>query len=198
MNVAAKSQTLTSQNGLLQIHFTWREDRFHHVVQKRSSNGEWVTIAQSIEGTSEQSWPPSPPFQEVETHIGGNGMNCLLAIGLAGTSHWSAAIEEIAEPADSPLPGSQVTRIRFDLACRMKKAADTLGSGYCASTVMKSTKSDRVMLCEDQTAWIEAAAGSLIATSPSEVSVRPATIPDGEPTTARWMYDFVIATSVVD
>ncbi len=80
-----------------------------------------VLVLTSVEGTSDQVWPISPPFQEIVCEpVGAGGKQVLLGVGRAGKSHWSATIEG----------DSMIEAIAFDIACRSSSAPEWLGSTY--------------------------------------------------------------------
>lgn len=75
---------------------------------------------QSVEGTPDQDWPPSPPLQELnqlELELG----NSVLGVGMAGHSHWSASFS--IEPT-----GDGSNHVKSDLACLQKKPVTGLVS----------------------------------------------------------------------
>jgi len=100
------------------VVFTWHGDRWRHSV---SIDG--VPFATSREHTADghdRSWPASPPLVELSTLETPNGP-AILAVGLAGRSHFSASI--------SPHPGEADTLL-FEIACRIKDPPVWLGSTY--------------------------------------------------------------------
>lgn len=94
-------------------------DRTGHGVWWRGDEAD--LILSSLEGTPDQAWPSSPPFQEiVAENIAAGGRPALLGVGMAGKSHWSATIE-----------GDGFTEaVAFDIACRTAAAPALLGSAY--------------------------------------------------------------------
>ncbi|MBL9123800.1 MAG: hypothetical protein JNG90_09220 [Planctomycetaceae bacterium] len=79
-----------------------------------------TVVFESIEGTPEEDWPPSPPLQELHLEARPDGKQLALLVGMAGTSHWSLSVEF------DPAAGTAV----FDVACRVKRAPGGLGSRY--------------------------------------------------------------------
>jgi hypothetical protein len=109
-------------NGLI-LRMDHRPARFgHSLVAVRA--GVEHSLLTSVEGTDQQDWPPSPPLQDfsIEEQSGADQVSrqVLLAVGMAGTSHWSASV--IADPA--------TRSIEFDVACRAKTTPSFLGSTY--------------------------------------------------------------------
>ena len=102
--------------GRLQVRFFWQHDRFAHELSL--SDGEWtVPLLQSLEGSADDAWPPSPPLQSLHVESRGD-MQVALAVGMAGASHWSASVEVNSDG------------LRFDIACRVRGEPRALGSCY--------------------------------------------------------------------
>ena len=99
----------------LKIIFERQGDRWSHRLA--AGNGEETILLRSVEGNESQDWPPSPPLQEVNQHQLANE-NAVLAVGMAGHSHWSASFS-----IDSG-------EILVELACLCKSQPDFLGSQY--------------------------------------------------------------------
>lgn len=103
--------------------FQRRGDRFHHHFEH--SRGETsLQIAESIEGDDSQTWPASPPLQDLATHRDEQGM-VLLGVGRAGRSHWSIAVSMV-----SSQPGQPCDSFRFEVACRTREIPERLASSY--------------------------------------------------------------------
>ncbi len=126
----------------LRVVFQQQADRWEHrivVVDPGGSKEENETVLlRSVEGTSEQAWPPCPPLQDASRHSLPTG-DALLAVGMAGTSHWSASfsIEKPEKSNGEQTDGQTVDRpqtVLADLACLFKKDepadASSLGSSY--------------------------------------------------------------------
>jgi hypothetical protein len=85
-----------------------------------ANGATWRAVLESLEGTPDEAWPSSPPFQSATYEQKPEGPVILL-VGMAGKSHWSASVE---------LEGSD-GQIRFDVACRaMHPPKEALGSRY--------------------------------------------------------------------
>lgn len=103
----------------LQVAFAWSDDRYAHIVSLLTSeNGEPTRILQSIEGTAEDAWPPSPPVQQLVPHHMESG-ETFLGVGQAGTAHWSLSVEPLPKP---------VVGYHFELACRVTRGPEYIGS----------------------------------------------------------------------
>ena len=105
----SKSQIL--ENGALRIGFHWHRDRFAHTIGF-VADGRFVPVMASMEGTSEEVWPPSPPLQELHFEDRPEGRVALLVGRTAGV-HWSLAVDRAAE----------VDFFRLDVACRLSGAS---------------------------------------------------------------------------
>ena len=72
----------------------------------------------SIEGTDTDEWPPSPPLQDFSIEPR-QDQTLLLAVGMAGRSHWSASIA-----------ANNNSSLEFDMACRLRSSPSFLGSTF--------------------------------------------------------------------
>jgi hypothetical protein len=108
-----KLQTTNDAGRGLAAEFVRVGDRFGHEIFAVDGNSRQLA-AQSVEGTAEDNWPPSPPVQEV--HQQGD---VLFLTGMAGRSYWSASVS-IESPGV----------LLFDVACRAGSSVDWLGSSY--------------------------------------------------------------------
>lgn len=114
------------ESGGIAVVFRWCSDRWRHTV---TFAGE--SLAESVEGTADGGdarWPVSPPLVELSA-IDLQGGPALLAVGLAGRSHFSASVRPHPERADTLL---------FEIACRVKERPSWLGSTYATGSVTES------------------------------------------------------------
>lgn len=102
-------------SGDLQVVFVRSGDRFAHYLAHTAAHDE-ILLA-SVEGTDDDAWPASPPWQELHVERRGELLVALL-VGRAGRSHWSMSVE----PDDHGL--------LFDVACRTSGKVDLLASTY--------------------------------------------------------------------
>ncbi|HEY5313316.1 MAG TPA: hypothetical protein VIK18_12390 [Pirellulales bacterium] len=101
------------------IVFVRSGDRIaHHVELADGDQREPLLV--SIEGSPDEPSPASPPLQQVHFQPLPGGGQAALLVGMAGRSHWSAAVEV---PAD----GRQAA---FEIACRAVAPPAWLGSSY--------------------------------------------------------------------
>lgn len=106
--------------GDLRAVFVRRGDRYAHRIEIRDEpTRTWTVALVSQEGTDEEPWPPSPPFQQLHVEHRKEG-DVVLLVGMAGRSHWSAAVD--VSPDGKSL--------RFDVAARGQSADGRLGSHY--------------------------------------------------------------------
>lgn len=104
------------------VRFEHRGDRYAHEILFGADGRQQVVYA-SIEGTPEDDWPASPPFQSLHFEHRPDGTQLALLVGMAGKSHWSASIELNASDRS----------LVFDVACRVRGSAGPLGSHYRAT-----------------------------------------------------------------
>ncbi|QDT07900.1 hypothetical protein K227x_63290 [Rubripirellula lacrimiformis] len=100
--------------GRIRVEFRWEGDRFVHRI--------WVDDIESchsIDGDADTDWPPSPPIQQLSLEDI-NGAPVILGVGAAGRGHWSISVESEADG----------NALKFDLACRYRDEANSLGSAY--------------------------------------------------------------------
>lgn len=107
---------LTTPN--LKIVFSKTADRWSHKILLRVGTTD-VLLLTSVEGDAETAWPPSPPLQDLDVHELGNG-TAVLAVGMAGTAHWSASFS--AEANSDQAEGGSPEFVLADLACSFKKS----------------------------------------------------------------------------
>jgi hypothetical protein len=109
---------VTLRVGRIAVVFTWHGDRWGHVIEV-----DGRPIASSLEDVADGrdgAWPASPPLVEVATAEAAGGP-AVLAVGLAGRSHYSASVARHPTEPDAVL---------FEIACRIKERAAWLGSTY--------------------------------------------------------------------
>ncbi len=111
------------------VIYEWDADRFRHRLAIRTPDG-WMDLMESVEGTSSEPWPPSPPWQQiVRESMGHRGEDVLLGVGLSGNGHWSIAVHPTnTEPSQSHPTTYQ--GLAFDVACKTSKPATRLGSTW--------------------------------------------------------------------
>lgn len=156
MASTARPLRLSLPDQSLQVEFTWRGDRFAHEIILPAG-----TPVASIEGDTDDSWPPSPPVQQLSKERIGDA-DALLGVGAAGRSHWSLSVEIVGDLNHQAF--------KFDLACRAKGEAEFLGSTY--------GRSEDVHIIPGE--------GSELLTTPARTIIQPQHAAKDE--TVRWCY----------
>jgi hypothetical protein len=113
MHSTTATQERLLEAGDLRVRFYWHLDRYAHEVSRRI-DGDWRPLLTSIEGSPQDDWPASPPFQSLHIDERDDGRTLALLVGMAGKSHWSASIE-IETREQEP-----TTCVSFDVACRVR------------------------------------------------------------------------------
>lgn len=178
----------TTLEGLgVRVVFRRLADRFSHAVEATLET-EKILLLESVEGTSEDDWPASPPLQELHFENRPDGSRLALLVGRAGRSHWSLSIEAAADSK----------RLVFDAACRVREAPQRLGSEYRLPPVLAASALGsgigRRAVVELSGGWrltsenLDGAETRLEA-APSGIAIRPSLAFAGAwPQTARWQY----------
>jgi hypothetical protein len=114
----------------LKIVFARRGDRYAHRIEVWDEDAKtWVIALVSREGSDEETWPPSPPFQQLHLERRPTG-DVVLLVGMAGRSHWSAAVEVCPERK----------LLKFDVAIRIQAAPARLGTAYDVCNVAAAAR----------------------------------------------------------
>ena len=182
-----QNESFTLQTGLtrgrcLLASFHWHLDRFAHTIGLLEDE-RLIPVLASHEGAPQDDWPLSPAFQEASLETGSGGSQCVLLVGMAGTSHWSASVE--ADPSAAVL--------HYDIACRINRAPSKLGSRYRSMTLAELTHPQQVQIkIADSVVLLHAEElGDFrfqVAPTENGVDVRATPITDDFPQTVRWKY----------
>jgi hypothetical protein len=181
-----------AEGTLLRVDFDRALDRWKHrislVLPEKSGVVSPLLLLESVEGTSQEDWPVSPPLQFVSIEPRPKKPPVALLMGMAGGSHWSASIEQY--PAERFL--------RFDIACRAKSRPEKLGSRYrIAPRVHCQTPGDDAtpsrlsaggLTFELSGETNEEAPSSLIQAAEQELYIHFGAPVISEPQTYRWVY----------
>ncbi len=166
-------------------------DRFGHTIELIDGGGRAYPVLESIEGTADEPWPASPPFQEAHLEQRAGGRQVVLLVGMAGSSHWSASAE--IDP--------QSHSVAFDIACRLRGRSDWLGSRYEIHGAGLAIPDGRIRLTTDPSTellgqrplarWLELAtngdpAGLIL--EGSELRIAAETVESQAAHTIRWRY----------
>jgi len=109
---------LRGGNGF-RIVFERQQDRYAHSIEAVRGDRKQVLL-RSYESDAQSAWPASPPLQQLTFERRPDGSMIALAIGMAGSSHWSLSVETDIEQLASEL----------DVACRCVRQPEYLGSQY--------------------------------------------------------------------
>jgi hypothetical protein len=117
-------------------HGFWWKASEDSAGNSANNPNEMIRIMTTCEGTPQDTWPASSPFQQIVCEeIGTEKKPVLLAVGMAGKTHWSGTIE-----------GDAMTdAIAMDFAARVNTTPDFLGSTYLiddAWSVEQQTSAD--------------------------------------------------------
>jgi hypothetical protein len=150
----------------LRVVFEWHGDRYGHRIEQQMG-GEWCTVLESLEGSGDENWPSSPVLQSLHCEHRDSGPVALL-VGKSGTSHWAASVESINCEA----------AFEFDIACRIHRSPQWLGSAYRTATSRAAS------------VGVETHAHEAIREQarPNEWRIRPARLAVVYPSTIRWRY----------
>ncbi len=156
-------------------------DRYEHGVSLLQDGGETLLLT-SREGAGDEAWPSSPPLQQLALETRAAGQRVALAVGMAGSSHWSLSLV-----ADSDPP-----RLTWEVACRCGAMPTTLGSEYTTAAAEVSGSQAHWQAVGGEVCFAAEPEPSLDACRllvPAEGLLRvvPAAIPTHRGT-ARWKY----------
>ena len=177
----------------LRVEFTRVLDRIGHRVLVAVGDG-WREVLNSIEGTSEQDWPASPPLKDLHFEPRDGGVQLALLVGMAGKSHWSASLEL----------NPQAEQLTFDMACRVRVLPEWLGNSYQLPVAQPATMDGGLKLAEGW--WLHGETeGGLLAphfTTPDGGSrwlLHPPEITAPKfPQTIRWRYSLGVLSQIHD
>ncbi|HUG66682.1 MAG TPA: hypothetical protein VMM76_02955 [Pirellulaceae bacterium] len=165
----------------LQVRFSWRQDRHCHTVSLLVENRP-IPVFESVEGSSTDVWPPSPPLQQLSVEELRPKTQVALLVGMAGKSHWSMSVEPVSDRA----------AFVFDVACRADDSVEQLGSGYLllADGFTTDGEHDAAIEVEGRSLQIRCDRAGRTATTvrddPLGPRIEPASINPGG--TTRWRY----------
>jgi hypothetical protein len=115
----ADGETILEADGLRVVFFRQGDRYAHRVEVFDAARSEWFAVCESLEGAPDDDWPPSPPLQQLHVEDRPTG-RVILLVGMAGRTHWSAAVEAAADRKS----------ITFDVAARYHTPPKYLGSNY--------------------------------------------------------------------
>jgi hypothetical protein len=163
-------------------------DRVRHRVQVLHASSLLLAELQSVEGTSADEWPPSPPLQSCSVEEIHPGKTAAFLVGMSGKSHWSGSIE----------PRHGEGEIFFDFACRVNAPPAWLGTTYAAcwpsdrAAVNFQLSPQGILVRPAETAIGTALSGTFPITEPLRIGCLE-TVPSRFPATLRWQYRICIS-----
>ena len=109
-------------------------DRWSNQISLIDGDQQTILLT-SVEGDDQQTWPASPPLQDISHHDLPGG-EAILGVGMAGKSHWSASVSVQENDA-----------LFFDMACLIKSPDAVVGSQYAVGDGVEiETADDKVYL----------------------------------------------------
>ncbi len=170
----------------LRLRFTRLADRLGHTICW-VDGGDVVPLLRSREGTDQQSFPPSPPMQQIAIQQVDQRRVAFL-VGMAGRSHWSVSVE-----ADGA-----ARQLRFDVACRLPAGQrGLLSSSYdVIEPRLSEWHSGEVHfrrdegLCVLRSIPIGSRAAPPIDLRQHQIEIRPGDQPQAP--TIRWAYELIV------
>jgi hypothetical protein len=179
----------------LRIDFNRKTDRYQQALWLIAGERE-VCVLTTVEGTGQQEWPPSPPLQQLHQHQTPAGDLAALGVGMAGTSHWSLAVEA---SADQPM-------LCCDVACRARKTPGNLavtwelGEDVVVNTLTQwsvelstAIGSVRVSVKEKDEFAADLVVGQKLERGSHQICLSPQRTTGAPPTTLRWRYRIKLA-----
>jgi len=192
-----KIEALDSSGCGLVVAVRKEKDRFGHSIFVAGPSG-LKEVFRSVEGSDQQDWPPSPPIQDYSIEHREES-SLVLAVGMAGKSHWSASFE--AKPESK--------QIIFDIACRTNARPGSPGNpaehATLQSTYLVNDDNLQSVSLEKPTSWKlpdGTSIGCTYANSDEQKSTMASTnesiifapIAGETPSlTTRWIYSFFLS-----
>lgn len=186
-----RSLQTTSAGDRLIVTMSRTGDRLAHRVLLAAQGRSASPLVESWEDQQSLAWPASPPYQQMDQCVLADGREGLVGVGMAGTSHWSVAIE------------SHDDSLWWDVACRVQREPEFLGSVYRVrdSECWEARESEpavargRVLNDGRQIVfrWDPATTEVHWPQDALEFEVRPRQWPESFPATVRWKYGFTLS-----
>jgi hypothetical protein len=117
------------QGGGLLLRFLRVDDRYAQQLLAVDDQ-KCIELLTSIEGTTGEVWPVSPPLAQIDRPPERVGVHVALLVGMSGRNHWSlsAKLDERGR------------RIEFDVASRISEPSGRLSSTYRLSKGVRATE----------------------------------------------------------
>ena len=163
----------------LEVSFQKLRDRFQHTISIVRSSST-IALLSSIEGLADDDFPPSPPQQQLSIEQRGEDKVALL-VGMAGKSHWSMSVETVQAR----------NAIIFDVACRLTRKPQWLGSSYQLASALQVDVANRKILLDEDSILLNALETDFRFDANHDRLVAEPLTQGGElPSTVRWRYEF--------
>lgn len=182
----------TDGHTVLRVTFHWTGDRYAHTVW--ACHGQQaVPVLNSVEGAGDETWPPSPPIQQVNCSGRDGQTTAVLGMGMAGRSHWSISVESCQQPL----------ALEFDVACRPGGGLGQLASGYQTLAPSAGQKDGDAIVfahalgrCQLQPIPVDGYSNASLDVANQNVAMHVDTRPLAGSKTFRWKYRVTIGSAV--
>jgi hypothetical protein len=137
--IVAAIEDCDSNGRGLRVEFQKLQDRYAHRILAVGCEELPVLVAESVEGTPSEIWPPSPALQalnldDLAANDGAddNSTAAAMVLGMSGKSHWSLCITpaRIADVKSARLLEMGSFGFLFESAGRLKESPRSLGHRY--------------------------------------------------------------------
>ena len=181
------------------LRVTWLRDgdRYGHEIAVVVGSTATVCLRAEL-GRDRDPWPASPPLQQSSRETAAGGRMKALFLGMAGKSHWSQSIE--TEDAGPPA-------LTFDVACRVQRPPQWLGSTYRATGALSAISAScvRLAIAQGLDVTLTALTGSLPehaapcswVVDGSQLALVAERAPPQLPATVRWGYRIALGAAPV-
>jgi hypothetical protein len=119
----------------LRIEFFRLPDRYAHRILAVGCEVLPVHLLESVEGTAEEPWPPSPAFQTLnredlqDWEELAESPRAAMLVGMSGSTHWSMTVKPLSRISTDENSPAQAGFF-FDTASRLKTAPKVLSTRY--------------------------------------------------------------------
>jgi hypothetical protein len=172
----------------LRVDFLRQADRVAHRISLVADERPWPLL-DSCEGSPLDTWPASPALQEVQCQAQPAAGRVALAVGMAGTSHWSLSVTAAEDPP----------ALLFEVACRVRAQPSWLGSRYRAAntacwTQLPAAAECRLagMACRIEPSGSQRPDEVRITAAGADVAIAVLERAGPLPSTVRWQYALVL------
>lgn len=191
----SKKLEATDRGWGLCVEFEFRGDRWSHQIAACTPGQPFRALLESVEGTPQDRWPPSPTFQELVLDQGlitaqrdaPSPSRIAQLLGKAGNSFWSASFELFSSPL----------KLVVDVACRAASDRGFLGSTYHVTSSLIQHEHEGTLRLKGSAVgsmeWV-ASTGALRRDNdrPQNWTVSPTS--EAAHQTLRWIYEFRVTT----